>query len=195
MTAHGMTVYFRKVEIIYSKPVIFQLWISKIHLYIVTASCHGTKDGSACEPFCCCIMSGADHIVLMPIAVDCLIKWAEIPAPSYLWNQLRSPSIWKLRGSFFLDKCFENGWSPRRIFCTMVVDWAFIDFIKLYLMFPHQLWIFHLSIEDGWGCMQGTTTGHRWRASPLLLSSFFCGLKSSKVCEEDSVWSLFRWGG
>lgn len=101
MTAHGMTVYFRKVGITYSKPIIFQLWISKIHRYTVTASCHGTKDGSACEPFCCCIMSGADHIVLMPIAVDCLIKWAEIPALSYLWDQLRSPSIWKLTGSFF----------------------------------------------------------------------------------------------
>lgn len=141
-----------------------------LYVNTVTASCHGTKDSSTCKPFCYGIMSSADRTVLMPVAVDCLMKWAEIPAPGYLWDQLRSPSIWKLRGLFFPGKCFGNGWSPRVIFCTMVVDWAFIDFIKLYLMFPHQFWILHLSIGDGWRCRQETTTGHRWRASPLLLS-------------------------
>lgn len=82
MTAHDMTVYLRKMDIVYSNPVIFQLWAPKIHyaLYMNadTTSHHRTKDGNTYVSFCHGSMSNANCIIPMPVAVDCLMKWAEI---------------------------------------------------------------------------------------------------------------------
>lgn len=82
MTAHNVTVYLRKTDIVYSNPVIFQLWAQKFHyaLYMnaVTTSRHRTKDDNTYISFCHGSMSNANCIIPMPVAVDCLMKWAEI---------------------------------------------------------------------------------------------------------------------
>lgn len=77
-----MMVYLRKMEIVYSKPVIFQLWAPKKccvpYLNTVATSWHRTKDNNTCVSFCNGSISNANCIILKPVALDCLMKWAEV---------------------------------------------------------------------------------------------------------------------
>lgn len=87
---------------------------------------------------------------------------------SYLRDQLRSPTVWKLRQSFFPGKQFGRGISPRVTFYAMVADEAFLALVELYLPFPHQVSIFYPSNYGGYRRRQLTTAGNSF----LLLSRF-----------------------
>lgn len=148
----------------------------------------------ATPTFCCGSMINANCIIPMPVAVDCLMKWAEISVqelpvrPAEVSFSMEAERVffpWEMVWEWFKSKSNLLCSGSRLSICSS--HKALFNIFLSLLNFPSPYWWWM-------GRRQETITGCRWRASSLLLSSFLVAWNLQKCVRRTVLhWLILIW--
>lgn len=151
---------------------------------LFTTSHHRTKDDNTYISFCHGSMSNANCIVPMPVAVDCLMKWAEISVqqlPVRLTEVSFNMEVemiffpWEMIWEWFKSKSnlLCNGSRLSIHSCSRPL----LNVSPSVLNFP--------SLCCWWmGAQAGNNCRLKAKSLSFAVQQLFSGLKSSEVCKE-----------